>query len=189
VLGSGVWWIRFVDAHGRYRREKAGTWGSASCFSAKSGDDALAYSRAHKRSHGDDESRMKRLKEWFGNREADSLSGPEMEKRLSDVAAAEEWAASTFNHYRSLLMLAYREARRIGKVSANPARDIRHRKENNSRVRFLSRGENGEYASLTKVFREKYPVHLAEFIFGLNTGLRLSSQYGGAYEMIDWTRN
>ena len=89
----------------------------------------------------------------------------------------------------SLLMLAYREARRGGKVSTNPARDIRHRKENNSRVRFLSRGENEEYACLVKVIREKYPEHYAEFIFALNTGLRLSSQYGATYGMIDWTGN
>jgi integrase len=86
-------------------------------------------------------------------------------------------------------MLVYREARRAGKVSANPARDIRHRKESNNRVRFLSRGENGEYARLAKVVREKHPEHIAEFIFAPNTGLRLSSQYGVTYGMIDWTRN
>jgi len=210
--GSGVWWIRYVDAQGRYRREKAGTWGNADKLLTKRksealqgkklpetlrqrvvlfseiGDDALAYSRGHKRSHRDDESRMKRLKEWFGGREAESLTGPEMEKRLSDVAAAEELAASTYNHYRSLLMLAYREARRAGKVLGNPARDIRHRKENNSRVRFLSRGENSEYTRLAKLIRERYPEHYAEFVFALNTGLRLSSQYGATYGMIDWTR-
>ena len=131
---------------------------------------------------------MKRLLEWFGSREAESITGPEMERCISDAAAAERWAASTYNHYRSLLMLVYREARRAGKVSTNPARDIRHRKENNSRVRFLSRGENGEYGRLLKVIREKAPEHLAEFIFALNTGLRLSSQYGATYGMIDWTR-
>ena len=175
VPASGVWWIRYVDAQGRYRREKAGTWGNADKLLTKRKnealqgkklpetlrqrlvplaeivDDALAYSRKHKRSYRDDESRGKRLKEWFGNREAESLTGPEMEKHLSDVAASEEWACSTYNHYRSLLMLVYREARRAGKVSANPARDIRHRKESNNRVRFLSRGENGEYARLAKV--------------------------------------
>jgi len=213
VPGSGTWWIRYVDTQGRYRREKAGTWGNADklltkrkndalqgkklpetlrqrvvCF-GEIADDALAYSRTHKRSYHDDESRMKRLKEWFGVRESESLTGPELERRLSDVATAEKWAASTYNHYRSLLMLVYREARRVGKVTVNPARDIRHRKENNSRVRFLSRGENGEYARLVKAIREKYPEHLAEFIFALNTGLRLSSQYGAAYEMMDWTRN
>ena len=100
-----------------------------------------------------------------------------------------ESAASTYNHYRSLLMLVYREARRAGKVSANPARVVRHRKENNSRVRFLSRGENGEYSRLVNAIREKYPEHVAEFISALNTGLRMSSQYGASYEMIDWTRN
>jgi hypothetical protein len=86
-------------------------------------------------------------------------------------------------------MLVYREARRGGRVSPNPARDIRHRKESNNRVRFLSHGENGQYASLAKVIREKYPEHVAEFIFALNTGLRLSSQYGVTCGMIDWTRN
>jgi integrase len=213
VPGSDIWWIRYVDAQGRYRREKAGTWSNADRLLTKRkngalegkklpetlrrrlvpfaeiADDALAYSRRYKRSYRDDESRMKRLTEWFGNREAESLTGQEMEKCLSDVAASDEWAASTYNHYRSLLMLVYREARRAGKVSANPARDIRHRKENNNRVRFLSRGENEEYARLAKVIREKYSEHLAEFIFALNTGLRLSSQYAVIYGMIDWTRN
>jgi hypothetical protein len=122
VPGSGVWWICFVDAQGRYRREKVGTWGNADKLLTKRrnealqgkklpetlrqrvvpfseiGDDALAYSRGHKRSHRDHESRMKRLKEWFGGREADSLSGQEMEKHLSDVAVEEKWAPSTFNH-------------------------------------------------------------------------------------------
>jgi len=213
VPGSGLWYIRFVDAQGRYRREKAGTWSNANKLLTKRKNDALqgkklpetlrqrvvpfsevangalTYSRKHKRSYRDDESRMERLVEWFGNRDAESLTGQEMEKRLSEVAADENWAASTYNHYRSLLMLTYREARRDHKVTGNPARDIRHRKENNSRVRFLGRGENAEHSRLVKVIREKYPEHLPEFIFALNTGLRLSSQYGATYGMIDWTRN
>ena len=35
-------------------------------------------------------------------------------------------------------MLTYREASRAGKVSVNPARDVRHRREDNSRVRYLN---------------------------------------------------
>ena len=94
--GSGAWWIRYVDAQGRYRREKVGTWGNADKLLTKRrnealqgkklpetlrqrvvpfgeiADDALTYSRKNKRSWRDDESRMKRLKEWFGSREADS---------------------------------------------------------------------------------------------------------------------
>jgi len=58
-------------------------------------------------------------------------------------------------------------------------------------VRFLSRGENGEgeYRRLLKAIRDNYPEHLAEFIFAVNTGLRLSSQHSATYGMIDWTRN
>jgi hypothetical protein len=39
------------------------------------------------------------------------------------------------------------------------------------------------------IIREKYPQHVAEFIFAWNTGLRLSSQYDATYEMMDLTRN
>jgi integrase len=131
---------------------------------------------------------MKRLIEWFGNREAESLTGPQLEECLTQVAHAEKWAASTYNHYRSLLMLTFREARRVGKVSTNPARDIRHRREPSGRVRFLSRGKDGEYPRLYRVIRDCCPEHLAEFVFALNTGLRLSSQYAATYEMIDWMR-
>jgi integrase len=201
-----------VDCQNKQRKEHAGSLANARLLLAKRkaealagrklpelrrrfisfneiADDGLSYSGTHKRDYLNDQSRMKRLREWFGSREAESLTGPEMEKRLSDVAAAEKWASSTFNHYRSLLMLVYREGRRAGKVSANPARDIRHRKENNNRVRFLSQGENGEHARLVGIVREKYPQHVAEFIFALNTGLRLNSQYVATYEMMDCTRN
>jgi hypothetical protein len=29
VPGTGVWWIRYIDAQGRFRREKVGTWTNA----------------------------------------------------------------------------------------------------------------------------------------------------------------
>jgi len=210
---GGVFWIRYTDASSRYRRELAGTWSQANKLLTKRrnealvgkklpeslrgrvvsfreiADDALTFSKANKRSYPDDACRMKKLLEWFGDRQADAITGLELEQRLNDVYAAEAWAASTFNHYKSLLQMVYREGRRSGKVTTNPARDIRHRKECNNRVRFLSRGENGEYARLAQVIRSKYPEHLAEFTFALNTGLRLSSQYGATYEMLDIGRS
>ena len=87
VGGSDVWWIRYVDADGRYRREKAGTKSMAIDLYRKRktealqgrklperlrrrvvlfdeiAQDALAYSKAHKRTYDDDCSRMDRLKE------------------------------------------------------------------------------------------------------------------------------
>jgi hypothetical protein len=212
VPGSGEWWIRFTDSASRYRREKAGSFAAARKLLDKRrgeavagkklgnlrartvlfkeiGDDALVYSRANKRSHRDDACRMTKLVEMFGTSPANDLVGHEMEQRLNAVAKSEGWAASTFNHYRSLLMLCYREALRAGKVTENPARVIRHRKEDNNRVRFLDREPGGEYERLINVVRNDYPEHLAELIFSLNTGLRLSSQYTATYEMLDLTRN
>jgi hypothetical protein len=160
VVGSGIWWIRFVDGSGRYRRERVGAFGLAVKLLDKRrgeavagkklpetlrrkfvpfseiAEDALVYSRAHKRSWQDDESRMKLLVEWWGSRDAESLTMGELERQLSDAARDKRWAESTFNHYRSLLMLTYREARRAEKVNVNPARDVRHRREDNSRVRY-----------------------------------------------------
>ena len=217
IEGSGVWWIRYTDGFGTYRREKAGTWAVAKQLLSKRqtealqrkklpeslrrptvlfseiAEDAMVYSEAHKRSSCSDVSIKKNLVELFGNREADSLFGNELEGGLDAEAKNRGWCASTFNHHRAFLMLAYREGRRKRKVRTNPARDVRHKKENNSRVRFLSKEldgkvEKSEDAKLIKVIRENYPEHLAEFIFAKSTGLRLSSQYSATYEMIDWSR-
>lgn len=127
---------------------------------------------------------MARLKEWFGSREAESLSTPEIEKRLSEAAAVDKWAPATYNHYRSLMMLTYREARRAGKVSSNPARDVRHRREDNSRVRFLTDAEDKK---LREVIQANWPEHLPEFELAISTGLRKGSMYALTWAMVDWT--
>ncbi len=78
VPGSGEWWIRYVDAQGRYRREKASTKSNAIDLVRKRKTealqgkklpeklrratvtfmdittDALTYSKAHKRTYQDD---------------------------------------------------------------------------------------------------------------------------------------
>lgn len=82
-------------------------------------EDAMKYSRQNKRSSRSDEVIKKNLVEWFGARGADSLTRAELEERLDTEAEEREWAASTFNHYRSFLMLAYREgksSRRFGPI-------------------------------------------------------------------------
>ena len=103
------------------------------------------------------------------------------------------------NHHRSELMLTYREARRSGKVNVNPARDVRHRHEDNSRERYLNQFEpartdvdylkflkTGE-ARLRAVVEHDYPEHLPEFELALNTGLCKGSMYSLTWAMVDWT--
>src|SRR6516225_12323533 len=94
VPGSKVWWIRYSDSMGRIRREKAGTKGAAIDLYRKRktealqrkklpenlraplvsfaqlAQDALAYSKAHKRTYDDDVIRIERLLAAFREKAA-----------------------------------------------------------------------------------------------------------------------
>jgi len=205
VPDSGVWWIHFYDASGRRRREKAGTKIVAIALYHKRKQEALegrklpeklrrapvsfreiaqhslAYADRHKRSARNDHSRMEKLLKWFGHRAADSITPQEIETHFQ----AEKWTAATWNRYRALLSLAYRLAIRAGKVGENPARLVRHKTENNDRVRFLSREEEGK---LRKVIRKKFPKHEPELDLALHTGLRLGEQYRARWAEVDFER-
>jgi len=205
----GEWWVRYVDAQGRFRREKAGTKGNAIALYRKRKTealegkklpeklrratvtfaeiacDALAYSKAHKRTYEDDVARMERMLGWFRDRSGDSVAPQEIERHFEECIEQEGWAASTVNHYRSLLSLTYRLAIRNGKASSNPARATRHRKEDNSRVRYLTAEEE---AKLRVVLERDWPSHIPEFELALHTGLRLSEMYGLDWQDVDLSR-
>ena len=81
------------------------------------------------------------------------------------------------------MMLCYPEARCAGKCLGNPARAVLHRREDNSRVRFLKDAEEKKFR---QVIQTNWPSHLPEFELGLSTGLRKGSQYALTWEMVDW---
>ena len=161
VPGSGVWYVHYYDAAGKRRREKAGTKANAIALYHKRkaealagrklperlrqrpvlfreiAEEALAYSRAYKRSYRDDEYRMHRLREWFGEQKAAEITPQEIERKLEEMAA--DRTPGTVNRHRALLSLIYRLAVRNGKVLANPVRSVARRKENNCRARFLDK--------------------------------------------------
>jgi site-specific recombinase XerD len=197
VPGSGVWWVRFVDAKGRFRREKAGTKGMAidlyrkrkvgalegkklperlrraTVTFAEIARDALTYSKVNKAatSYRCDAGRMEVLLGWFREYPAESITAQDIERQFQK----QEWSPATPNRYRALLSLTYRLAIRNGKVKENPARLVPHRLEDNARIRFLSAIEE---TALRGAIEAKCPERLPEFVLALNTGLRLSEQYG-----------
>jgi site-specific recombinase XerD len=207
--GSGVWWIRYADSMGRIRREKAGPKGAAITLYRKRKTealqgkkspenlrapmvsfaelcrDALAYSKAHKRSYHDDVFRMEPLLARFRERAADSITPQEFEHYLAESAEENEWAAATVNRYRALISLIYRLGIENGKVKENPARLVKHRQENNARVRWLTPDEE---TRLRAAISEHYPEHMPELNLALNTGLRLSEMYGLAWENVSLAR-
>jgi integrase len=62
----------------------------------------------------------------------------------------------------------------FAKATINPVRGTKHRIENNTRVRYLSKGEG---IRLLKYVRQNCPVREAEIRFALHSGMRLSEQY------------
>jgi site-specific recombinase XerD len=209
VKGSGEWWVRHVDADGRLRREKAGTKSTAIALYRKRkheslegrklpeklrrppvsfdeiAKDALVYSKANKRTYSDDKQRMDRMFPWFKGRCAESITPQEIERHFDEGVSEHGWAPSTVNHHRSLLSLAYRLAIRDRKLSVNPARATTHRREDNSRVRFLSAEEE---TKLRQVVSLKWPQHLQELDVALHTGLRRSEMYGLDWQDVDLAR-
>src|SRR6266446_7605398 len=191
VPGSGVWWIRYFDQFGKKRREKAGSKSVAIKLYGKRKqqvlegkklpeifrkpsinfsqlvDDALAYSKTNKRSYKTDVPRFASLKEWFGGHPAEELTPREIENVLARAAEKGKWAPSTFNHYRSLMSLTFRLGILNRKVTLNPARSVTHRREDNSRVRFLT---DAEEKRLRKVIKKKWNPHMPEFDLALYTG-------------------
>jgi integrase len=146
-------------------------------------EDAIADIERRYRRPADDKARLKVLIGWFESREAASLTAQEIEARLNSAGDDNEWSPATINHYRTVMSLAYRLARRNRKVEMNPVRDVPHQREDNCRVRCLSPGEEN---ALRAAIRERYPVHELELDFALNTGLRQGSQYQLTWNMVDW---
>jgi site-specific recombinase XerD len=209
VRGSGEWWICYWDAQGRKRREKVGTKSNAillyrkrktealqgkklpeklrraTVTFAEIAKEALAYSKAHKRTYHDDVQRMERMLGWFRDRSADSVTPQDIERHFEECIEDEKWAPSTVNHYRSLLSLTYRLAIRDGKATSNPARATRHRREDNSRVRYLTPEEE---IKLRTEMETRWKGHIPELDIALHTGLRLSEMYELDWQDVDLAR-
>jgi site-specific recombinase XerD len=194
-LGSDVWWINYYVA-GQRHREKAGARGKAVSLYQKRKSDALAgiklpdslrvkkavlfsdlatdamvYSKAHKRSHRGDVSNLNSLLPVFGKRAADEITQQEIAAYLNSRT---DLKPASLNRYRSTMSLIYSEGIRNGRIKTNPAKLVRLRKENNARIRFVTFDEE---ALIRGIIRKRCPTHEPDFIFAVETGLRLSEQH------------
>jgi integrase len=159
--GSGEWWIRYVDATGRYRREKAGTKSAAVdlyrkrktealqgrklperlrrrivCFSELA-DDATKYTEANNAGYSSDKYRIAVLRKKFGEQPAESIPI----ESFRSFFDSQEWEPGTYNRVRTVLFSIYRLGIENKKVESNPARLLKRRKVSDDRVRFLNQFE------------------------------------------------
>ncbi len=218
--GSGVWWIQFFDADGRRRREKAGTRSNAvtlverrrqEAFTGKKlpeklrarivrfrelAEDAEAYCKEHNRGQQFDLYRIGRLKEEFGNQPA-MIPIEDIRRWFGE----QEWRNATYNRYKTTLSLVFRLGIENGKVKCNPAKLLKHKTEDNERVRFLNQFApekteleyllrcTDEESRLRAVILKHCADHMPEFEIALHTGMRPSEQYGLNWSRIDLSRN
>ena len=202
-IGSGIWWVHYYGA-GKRHREKVGRKSDAiKLYQSRKADvaagrklpelrnskvvtlselidDVLEFV-AHHKDNRSYTSKGEIVRKALGSKPAADLTPQELERWLRTRCKT----PATANRYKAFISLCYREGVRNGKVSVNPARLVRQRKEGTGRLRFLSREE---YDRLHKVIAARFPEHLAEFVVSVHTGMRLSEQYSCMWSQVDLER-
>jgi integrase len=201
--GSGLWWINFYQ-EGKQHREKVGARSAAIDLyrirkaDARRGiklpdlrngkvtlsaliDSALEFARTHNKSVRDYECKARIVRPDLGSRLAEEITPEELDRWISQHCKT----PATSNRYRAFFSLCYREGQRNRKVNANPARLVRPRRENNARLRFLSRAE---YDKLAAIIQREYPEHFSSFVVSVYTGMRLAEQFTLSWAQVDFDR-
>jgi integrase len=203
LSGSNVWWVRYADGTGRIRREKVGNKGSAiklyskrktevmqriklpENFKAKPVEmqelinEAMEYSRNNNRGHSQDRLRLLQIAKEFGSRTANSITPQDIERWLTSNG----WSAGTINRFRSTLSLVFRLGIASRKIEQNPIGQVKHRREDSGRTRYLTAEEE---TRLRAVISNRCPQHMPELDIALNTGLRRGEQYSLTWEDADF---
>ena len=208
--GSGIWWIRYADQHGKIHREKIGPKRLAiSAYQKRKTEvregqffpekfkrraisfteiakDALEYARNNKCEEAAriDAYHMETLSRWFFGKSAEGITPQDIERGLAELAG-QGLRPATLNRYRALLSLVFSVAIRNRKIASNLVRFVRPKRENNERVRFLSEEEE---TALRQEIRKKSPQFEAEFDLALNTGMRQGEQNKLRWEDLDLIR-
>jgi integrase len=201
--GSGIFWINYY-VNGKQHREKVGAKGNAIKLYRKRKEDDRAGRKlpelrntktvtlseliddtlefvAHHKDLRNYQSRGEIVRGALGSRPASEITPKELLAWLNKHTKT----AATFNRYKALIGLCFRVAEDNGKIDSNPARKFRPRKEDNARIRFLSRDEDDdEYGRLCGEIASKFPEHLAEFVVSVHTGMRLTEQYTTEWNQV-----
>jgi integrase len=207
-VGSDRWWIRYVDAAGVERREKAGTKSSAIQLYRKRKqqalegkklpeklrsktvifnellDDAIEYceDQSVAGAEGRYSCRVELIRSGLGSSGVDTITPQQISRWLNKTRRDHDWRPATANRYKALISLAFRLGIENGKCQQNPARMVRRLRENNERIRFLSKDEEKR---LRAAIETDHPERMVELDIVLHTGMRKGEQYGLNWEDVD----
>lgn len=155
--------------------------------------DAFA-AKGHDKRRKFSDGRHRKLKEWFGERAAASVTAEEFEEKIAGHAKT----AATHNHYRIVLSKTFKLAVKNRKVASSPVSDIGRRKLNNTRIRYVNQFKplptgnpeldrlSTEEERLRAAIRMLCPAREAELDLALATGLRYNEQLQLTWDDVDF---
>jgi integrase len=202
--GSGIWWINYY-VKGKQHREKVGRKSDAIALYQKRKADsrrgeklpelrpqkvttfgelaiaAVDYAKVHLRTWADYDWKERALKETFASRLAAEITPQEIDRFLTERCKT----PATANRFRAFFSLCYRLGMENGKVTSNPARLVRLRRENNARLHYLSRDE---YKKVSEVVLRDSPRQHPAFVVSVYTGMRWGEQFSLTWNQADLKR-
>lgn len=203
-FGSGIWWINYY-VKGKQHRERVGRKSDAIALYQKRKADArrgmklpelqpqkvttfgelaataVDYAKVHLKTWADYDWKERALQEPFGARPAAEITPQEIDRFLTEHCKT----AATANRFRAFFSLCYRLGMENGKATSNPARLVRMRRENNARLRFLSRDE---YKKVSDIILRDYPKQHPAFVVSVYTGMRWGEQFSLTWNQVDLKR-
>ena len=125
----------------------------------------MVYAKTHLKTWVDYDWKERDLRKPFGSRPAAEITPQEIDRFLTERCKT----PATANRFRAFFSLCCRISMDNDKISSNPARLVRMRRENNARLRFLSRDE---YKKLSAIILRENPNQHPAFIASVYTGMR-----------------
>ncbi len=202
--GSGVWWIRWTDQHGKEHREKAGTKANARTLYQKRKAGALQDEKLPeltrkrpltvadlveryrekfeaKRGGKNDKRYALYMTQAFGDLALNELSPADVEKWQVKRQKVDGVAPATVNRAVAFFKWLYNLAIRDGIFEGtNPVGRVKQLRENNSVVRYLTDEEEEALRAACS------PDLWLKVEFALLTGLRQGEQFGLKRENLDF---
>jgi integrase len=199
-----MWWINYY-VNGKQHRERVGRKSDAIALYQKRKADArrgvklpelqpqkvtifgelansaVDYAKVHLKTWADYDWKERALRELFGSRPAAEITPQEIDRFLTETCKT----PATANRFRAFFSLCYRLGMENGRVTSNPARLVRMRRENNARLRFLSRDE---YKTVYDIILRDYPKQHPAFVVSVYTGMRWGEQFSLTWNQIDLKR-
>jgi integrase len=201
---SGIWWINYY-VHGKQHRERVGRKSDATALYQKRkadsrrgvklpelqpqkvttfgqlANDAVDYAKAHLKTWADYDWKERALQEPFGSRPAGEITPQEFDRFLTEHCRT----PATANRFRAFFSLCYRLGMEEGKVTSNPARLVRMRRENNARLRYVTRDE---YRKISDIILRDFPKQQPAFVVSVYTGMRWGEQFSLTWNQVDMRR-